>query len=427
MALRVAYLCLWLAACTSSPAIDTDTDTDTDLSWTALITETAASRIRFHDLELDEPLGEINVSDLLVDTCLDGPHPEGQNCQPFWLSHRVVDGNDELTLAFGRIWRSYVRGGLARIRPSQPPEVLWVVERLEVPTDLYDGVCNDSSTLDLRCHLSAPHRAAPTPDGDQLVVADTINDRVVFLAEDDEGRPARLVAVLDADHPDFQNTWIWPNHLEVFEDSDRTWMLLGFKGRTFGDEELNTSTITLWDITNPADAHLQWRYPEGHHALAALHSLRVVSTSEGPLLVYAHSRGASDGVMEGELGSVGFARFSLDTPPVYLGDGILDESSPLGFVRTVRQGTAPDQLLIVDSGCEKPADACGKEGRLLEVRLTVPTGADVTGGFDPSHAQQHFFEMERVGQDLAAPLRIPYMAVPLPLGELGAQLQDMDL
>ena len=375
-----------------------------------LLVETGRSQLTLLDRDQAEVRGTQCLHELAPDLCRPAKNSKIAECLPFGIDY-LFDGQLEtMQLTWARRdedIQSGLPGYVTGFEPGHPPQLIWEIEDLAYETHLPDyreGACLESDGWSAQCHLNMTHVTEPSPDGQTLVLADTLSSRVVWVLP---GDPPQVYAVLDSTHPEWDG-FLYSNNVQLFEEDGRTWLLTTFKSGEFKDvADRNTGRIVLWDVTDPQEPTLEWAYPpEGF--LAAVHHGRRVERGGESYLVYAHSLGAADS-FEGKNGAVGLAEFSLDGP-VYLGDGILPEGlEGFGFVREVELSPDTDTLYVVDSGCENPdIEDCERAGQLFEVAFPEWEPAGVSGAFDVGHTQQVFRELDMLADDWGVSFSYPF-------------------
>lgn len=447
-------------------------DTAAPLSGLLVLADTGNGRMLLVDPETRELVGEQCLEELFPDHCEDQSGLDGSACLLFGMEPAPGDTTAwEIVSGWYDADITGIPGGVTRFVPGHPPEIHWHVEQIVFHPDLpVAGACAEGgsdtgatdtgeSGTDPDCVLNMPHVATwnasesqteaqagspsdPQTDS-QLLVADTLNSRVVWLQElgedGSEGEPGVVVRLLN-ENTEGWGDLLYPNNVQVLSrdtfpdhapfasDDGRTYLLVTYKSTA--DTEVadrNAGRIVLWDITSSSDPAVVWRYPEEGH-LAAVHHGRVQAAGDALYLVYAHSLGAGDDFVEGEFGSVGLARFEGRSPPVYLADGLapLSAPPPLGFVREVEivDGSAtgdaadPDAdpdgedstLLVTDSGCENQQDACFHSPRVIRFALPHLDPPGTGGAFSPDHEDQHFVELSLLSEPYDPGLRFPFEA-----------------
>ncbi len=363
---------LWLLAAGCKDRDDTATvDVPGDL---LVVVETASGRMLFVEQATGAYQGEVCLHELMPDDCFADPQDDDEQCLLFAVEHRMVDAVSQWLISFNARDSTvpYTPAQIALITPGHPPQTTWRIDGLSFAKNLpqqYGGVCAPEPDPERElCHLNGTHVAVL--DGETLIVADTNNSRVLWLEAPTEGvGPAEVVAVLDGDHPDWED-WRSINNVQRLTEGDRELLLTTFKSAGSQDQLTDTGRIVLWDVTDLSAIERVWTYPE-EGFLAAVHHGLVQETASGEQwLVYAHSLGASDDPDAGVLGSVGMARYNGTSPPEYLADGVLGGANGLlGFVREVEIPAPHDWLLVTDSGCENPQAECALQGRVVSLEL----------------------------------------------------------
>lgn len=373
-----------------------------------LLVETGRSQLTLIDREDATVRGTQCLHELAPDRCRPTRNSKIAECLPFGVDYAWDGELETLQLTWARRDEDVSPGLPAHVTgfvPGHPPESIWEIEDLGYDTHLpeyREGACVEGDGWSADCQLNMTHVTVPSPDGQTLVMADTLSSRVVWVVP---GDPPQALAVLDESHPDWDG-FLYANNVQMFEEDGRTWLLTTFKSGAFPEvAPRNTGRITLWDVTDLQEPTLAWSYPpEGF--LAAVHHGRLIERGGERYIVYAHSLGASDSY-EGENGSVGLARFDLDGP-IYLGDGVLPDHE-LGFVREVELSPDSDTLYVVDSGCENPdIEACERAGQLFEVAFPEWADAEVSGAFSADHEQQVFHELELLADDWGVSFSYPF-------------------
>ena len=354
-----------------------------------LIADTGHGRLVLVDRNTAQLQGDLCVSAQLPEECQD----PAEKCLLFEVAHELVDDQDLLTVSYGkRATTGGIPGGVVELGGDTATVRVGVLRYPEDP-DL-DASCQADPTTDDRCRLTLPH--VQVEMGDNLVVADTLNNRVVFVDPDNNA-----VAVIGREHPENPGAR-YPNAVQLVDD---THLLTTYKGG--GGEYENGGRLILWDVTDPTDAHLVWAWPEGF--IAAPHAASVQTGPDGPLLLWAHAFGASADADNGDLGSVGVATWNGYEPPDYLGDVVLPEDDAFGFVRDVELVDGGTNLLVTDSGCENQEAECGREARVVTIGLPA-LDSELSGAWTSDHAGQAFVESELVGRPFAGILKFPFEA-----------------
>ncbi len=390
-----------------------------------MVTETATGRLVLRDSSTEALVGTQCLVEIHPEECARGTHDLSQPCLMFGVVPEVVDGESVLTISYTlrNPELSYAPGALARIRPGHPPQIDWIITDLDIPDAMAQREGLDCSDPDeAGCHLFGVHIAIPTPQG-EVIAADTSNSRIVWVTPPDDGsQRGTVTAILSATHPKWGGAQ-FVNHVQQITSGDQTWLLATFKGQQDAAAgSINAGRIVLWDITDPRTATQLWTYPESG-SLAAVHHGSMHQTSEGPVLIYAHSLGASEVSTDGE-GSIGVAQWNGDLPPTYLGDGVLRDESQLGFVRSAGWSEEGQGILITDSGCENAETACGRKSNIVLTEVPLLDAPGLSGAWSQDHNQQQFFDLERMPMYSPEDLDLPFSSTLVSLEGAGRPLQD---
>ncbi|MDG1484532.1 MAG: hypothetical protein P8R54_33405 [Myxococcota bacterium] len=377
------------------------------------VVETATGRILLADDRTGSYEGEICLSELAPTDCPKGAVDEDDLCQIFSSEHFLEDGESSWLISYVLSDTSvnYTPGRLTRFRPTHPPEVIWEVTGLsfaKYQPNRYKGGCiTDAAATLANCNLNATHTVLE--DGDQLVVADTNNSRVLWLEKPAPGfrGPVEVIDILDEAHPSWGERYSI-NNVQRLTEGDRELLLTTFKSARTDTGLVDTGSIVLWDVTDTASPELIWVYPPEGGFVAAVHHGQVQQTASGEeWLIYSHSLGASEDPDNGVFGSVGMARYNGTQPPEYLADGVLGVIDKfLGFVREVEIPPPYDWLLITDSGCENPKSDCALEGRVVSVSLPELEPEGQSGGF----GDQRFVSLTALPDAFQHEMVFPYEA-----------------
>lgn len=250
---------------------------------------------------------------------------------------------------------------------------------------------------DARCALNMIHSANWNPDHTQLIAADTLNSRILFL-DPPQSAISTVTQILSSDLEEWED-YKYPNGSQVWEEDGRTLLLVTYKGSS----TKNQGRIVLWDITDTPTR--KWQYPENGY-LAAVHNGLYRSTPKGEFLFYAHSYGSSSTEDGGTTGSAGIARYNgPDLPPTYLGELTAEE---FGFLREVEP--FEDQLLITDSACENEGATCDRQAGIYQVPFPDLDETGKGGGFSGDHTDQVFVETPITSSLTPGDLKYPYEA-----------------
>lgn len=381
------------------------------------ISETASGRELFVDWDEGTYVGELCLSELLPDQCAVSELTVEPPCLLFGAEPQP-EGSWLLSAAF-RVNLDYMPSAILGVRLDQPTTPEWTVDGISFAGNFADyapGCVEDPDAEIGDCHLSSAHGALW--DGEELLVADTVNSRALWLQVPDGGGTAEILRILGPDHAEWQS-WRNLNHMQLLEEDGRTLLLTTFKSSLQESWTVDLGRIVLWDITDRDAPSLVWAWPESG-PLAAPHHAEVQTGPEGERwLVWAHSLGASEDPDNGVYGSLGFARWEGLSPPTYLGDGVLEDGEdPLGFVRDLRVNEE-GELLITDSGCENKSADCELPGRVLRGRVDPLEPADESGAW----GDQRLLEVETEDIAYDRQLTFPYTATLYDAGTL--DLEDI--
>jgi hypothetical protein len=389
-----------------------------------MVTEIVGASVVFADFQSGAVLGSQCLSELVPEECSGEP---GRTCMLFEVKFDATEGAGVQLNYTHR--NPEVKGQPSRlIGVSMGPEseVSYGLDRLSFSSylpDLYEGVCLEEGVDDVRCLLNMAHASVSSPDGSFLAFADTRSARIVFGEPDFSTGILEVRAVLDSTHPDWENL-AWVNHVALFEEAGRLFMLNSFKGGgAVVETQRNAGRIVLWDVTDLNAISKVWAYPSVGH-LAAPHKATRLQVEGRDVLMYAHSLGAADTFDGPQSGSVGLATFSVSTPPVYLGDWVLgSDDGHIGFLRDAELLSDGETLLMTDSGCESLNSDCHDPEKVFTVAFpALPEPPGLPGSFSTSHSAQVFFELRLLRADLIPNIRFPYEADVIPFSALAPLL-----
>ena len=391
-----------------------------------LVVETGRSQLTLIDRDEAVVRGTQCMFELAPEVCRPAKNSKIAECLPFGVDYSHDDGLESIQLTWARRdeeIESGLPGSVTAFEPGHPPAIIWEIADLDYAEYLpgyKNRACVGGEEWSADCHLNMTHVTAPSPDGRFLVLADTLSSRIVWLLP---GDPPQVYAVLDDEHPAWDG-FLYSNNVELYEDDGRTYLLTTFKSGDFDEvASRNTGRLVLWDVTDPLDPQHVWNYPE-EGFVAAVHHGRVFEVGGERFLVYAHSLGASDS-FTGFNGSVGIAAFAFETPPTYLGDGLLPAGlEGFGFVREIELAPEGDSLYVVDSGCENPdITECSRAGELFEVAWPDWEATGQSGAFDEGHNDQTFRTLEVLQEDWGVGLSFPFEVDVLLEDDLGPLLE----
>ena len=408
-------LILFLTSCGGSP-LSADEQACEQASWPTdtangqiMIADTGGGRIVLVDRADGHEESSLCLSSLLPEDCSEIRADGAASCQVFG----VTPDDDGLLISFANTAPERAVSGVLHYEPASQT-LTWRIDGLRFPMDHpLREACLTQGNDEPLCRLRMPHAAKWSPDG-ELIIADTLNDRVLLLRPPDAGTGvADVIATVDASSEGWE-TSRWPNNVQVLARSHEVYLLVTYKGSDSDETgNMHAGRIMLWEITDPGQPSRVWAYPDSGY-LAAVHHATIHPTTDGGLLMlYAHSFGASD-AFEGEIGSIGMAWASLDEQPVYLGDGITSTDEELGFVRSAELIDQDSTLLVTDSGCERPNDDCLRTSRVMELHLSIPDAPGTSGAFSGDHAEQQFVVLPMSGHSLGEGLQYPFQAELIP-------------
>ena len=397
--------------------------------WTGdllMIAQVADASILFADYPSGVVVGERCLSEIVPEECRGEP---GSTCLLFEIEHVPSEENDALSMIYAHR-NPEVDGqpsSLLEVGFNRPALPDWRLSELDYSTYFakeFEERCASEDPQAV-CWLNMAHTSTAV-DEEHMVVADTRSSRIVVARPDQSTGSLEVRSLLEKSHPDWEYL-AWVNHLEVFEEAGRRFLLSSFKaGGQVVEGQRNAGRIVLWDISDLDAIQKVWTYPrEGY--LAAPHKAQRVQVDGESYLLYAHSMGASESFIGENLGTVGIARFSVEASPTYIGDWRLaTDDGVLGFLRDVE--LLPDtNLLLTDSGCESLSDECQDMGEIVVVawpELPEPTGLD--GSFQPGHTQQSLMDFEPEAVDLVPSVRFAYETDFVPRESLVNLGEDLD-
>jgi hypothetical protein len=373
-----------------------------------MIADTGAGKVVLLSRDDGVEEAELCLSTLLPEDCSAVRDDGAASCQVFG----VTADDDGLLVSFSNTTPAEAVSGVLHYDATSD-DLSWRIDGLRFPMGhALRETCLTRGNDEPLCRLRMPHAAKWSPDG-ELIIADTLNNRVLLLRPPDSGTGvADVIATLDETSEGWEDAR-WPNHVQVLSRDHEVFLLVTYKG---SDEEqsghINAGRIMLWDVTDPGAPTRTWAYPEDGYLAAVHHAVMQEDTRrhDGRLLMlYAHSFGSSED-FDGDTGSVGMAMASLDSPPVYLGDGVTSTDEALGFTRSAELIDQGGLLLVTDSGCERPNEDCSREPRVMELYLSIPEAPGTSGAFSAEHDQQRFVDLPMVGHSMGTELQYPFEA-----------------
>jgi len=422
--MKMTLLPILLWACTPNKSTDTASAPPEREQSLYTVSETSTGKLLVANSEHGRVEGELCLSEIFPENCGAGSSELARPCLMFGVSHEVVDDDDRflITATFRDPDRPFAPGVVSLIRPSNPPEALWTVRELTIPRELQSGFDCELDGEAPQCHLYGAHTAIRLDD-DTLVISDTSNSRVVWIAAptpgDDTGE---VVALLSSQHPQWGDER-YPNLVQPLIIDGREHLLITFKGGVdHSSSPTNEGRIALWDVSDRALPSRVWAFPEVGH-LSAVHSGRFAKTPAGDLLIYAHSLGASEIGTDHREGTIGFAQFNGLEPPTYLADGTLPDPG-FGFTREVEWDEELLRLIVTDSGCENSQDECGRSGRVLAFSLPELPPSDRGGSARPDLSDQSFIDLDWKRTIIDQALELPFDTNRIPQSEAGVQLRE---
>jgi hypothetical protein len=339
----------------------------------------------------------------------------------------VVAGDDVVTFSYSEldVTGGRDKGGLISVHPGLRGTRDWIAANLVYPKGHeLSGVCEKNPDGDDRCRMYMPHDSKVTSTPGAYAVADTLNNRIVWINTPPTGLSTQVLGVLDDTHEDW-SILSWPNAVTPIEENGEEFALVTFRGSDVAQGgHLLLGRLELWNVTDLSNMEKVWSYPDDGTFLASAHDAHITEGPNGEsLLVYSHSLGNINDLAEAEVlseGSVGFALFSTTETPTYLGDGRLPKSTEaMGFVRGFHYDAATGTGLLTDSGCINPnLTACTKESRVLEVAIDLPKASKLSGSF--SGDEMSFFDMPVIREMEIDGLFYPFTTVRMEEDEMGA-------
>lgn len=365
-------------------------------------------------------------------------------CLIYGSRHRVTaDGHDEVAYTVTAVSdatasQDELRGRIIGIRPTDPGEVTWTVDRLDFSrVDPDQTICRrdpadpclpapDATDAEVHaCDLYWPHDFHVLDEGDaglELVVADTRNDRVLYLTlPPDGGTCATVTDVLDTRNPDW-DIYASVNAVEAWQDGDKRELVMSAKDAAPGEEGADQvqgdgagkGKIVRWEDDGTGWRQLWEHPPASTDTLSFVNAPHGLARDDGHLY-YAHALGTGDTFDTSLGGSVGV----LDLDGHYLYDAV-PSGDPLLYARdAVPMGDGT--LLVTDSGTKgdekEPADTALS---VLVLPDADPAPAPGTGAWSADHAQQTFLTLHTRSRSTPKDAWVLYSAEPIT--DVGAEL-----
>jgi hypothetical protein len=233
-----------------------------------------------------------------------------------------------------------------------------------------------------------PHDAVADPSGLGVIVAETLEARILWIEPGDES----VHTSLDATHADWD--YNNPNSLDLVKRNGRHYLLMSNRGNDAGDSSGSAvdGTLVLWDITEASAPDLIWTYPKSG-TLGMPHSPVLRRVQGVWVLAYAHTIAVRvDG--NGGQGAVGLASTQkLTKRPTYLGDGLLPtDLGDIENTRGVDLGT-DGRLYFSESGFSEDGTQASPS-RLITATLPALTAPGLSGAYTEGHENQAFITLE---------------------------------
>lgn len=386
-----------------------------------------------------------------------------EDCFIFGGHHALLDGHDQLTLAYGlqttRGLNTGFQGFIDRVVLTSPATLRWRLHGLNFSglpggATAYcpakpENACEAQEGLPLEeqglCWVGDAHDVEvlsddPLKQEAELVVADTDNLRLlrVKLRYGGGNTCGEVLSVLDGDrHADWP-PGAEPNHLLRVPDDRRELYLLTQRALTHTEATDGDGVLQLWEY-GAEGWTLHWTFPEqlegSERAFSLPHGgeLLLDAHPEGHLFRFAHSaslavdREYKVNDSEGGSGSVLLLR-DLMEPPDYLYDFYFSAGNEaqdvLRFPRFVEQ--QPDgSSLVTDSGCQ--ADVrCDYLARVYWLRDDWDLNSAKAGYWTPEHDQLEFIPVEsKILHSMQCGLISPFWVTRVPNERLGEELSAL--
>lgn len=364
-------------------------------------------------------------------------------CLTYQSRHRLdADGHDEVAYTYTPVGddastADELRGRIVGTRPGDPGEERWRLDRLDwSAVDPDRARCawaaadpcraeDDATEAQVRaCTLYWPHDfrvLGESADALELVVADTRNDRVVWVTlARDGGTCGQVTEVLDHAHPDW-DTYASINAIDAWEEGGERQLLLTSKDSLPDSDPAQTGgdVAAKGKILHWADDGTGWRqvweFPPQSTDTASFVNAPHGIAHDDDHVYFAHALGRADVFEDGTGGSVGVlgrdGSYGYDAVP---------NGEELRYARSVDR-LADGRLIVVDSGTKGDETPDAETALLL---LDLPDSVEASGGtgrWSADHSEQTFVPVRvlrsRVPEDARVLYSVATIATPGP--ELG--------
>lgn len=340
-------------------------------------------------------------------------------CLVYQSRHRLTDdGQDEIVYTYSPVADDSadpedVRGRVVGVAPTDPPSTRWQLDRLDwslvdpdrarCAWDAADPCAVDRAVATTEaairaCQLFWPHDLqilGEDPDfeggagGVRLVLADTRNDRLLWVTASRQSTCGLVTEVLDHTNPDW-DLYASINGVDTWEDGTTRRLLFSAKD-AHGDGSQLEGT---WEEGAGKGKIVQWRDdgegwvqewefpPQSSSVLSFVNSPHGVTHDDGHVY-FAHALGSGDTWNVGAGGSLGV----LDRDGGYLYDA-LPARKDLLYARAVAV-LDDGRLLLTDSGTKGDEHAPAQTSLfVLEPGDDAPSGK--SGAWSSDHAEQEF-------------------------------------
>lgn len=301
---------------------------------------------------------------------------------------------------------------IERIRPTEPPQVIWRIETLNFEnlpnakrycTESSDNTCGQNR--DRSCSLIQVHaiRAINDRPADKIVsvvIADFSNLRVMQVTLDyhNDNRCATVDWILGMENPDWPTVGMVNGVQYIDNQPGGPYLLTTFYNTTAN--EFGGGLLMMWQW-NGVGWDLAWKFPQSDGFLPTyLNTPHMGEFLSDPVtgedwVFYSHSRGNSadwrveDKSFGGTYGVLQPGRTPAD-PPAYLGDWVTYLGDPERQTHYSRDVDILEDgsLLLIDAGCEGNVAGC-PEGRVFHTKPfqygQLPSEKD--GNYTPDKSQ----------------------------------------